>query len=273
MDIPIEIVACSKSIAMSPDDPAELMIDLLIPLNRPLDAPRLRKATYRIRLKESADDTKLPDIPETTMQKILSRSDDHILLEVGRVSTRVDRHELTDAERASCLTASEVLNYRDPRIAELVKKAAGDETNPHRLAERFCRFVGQHVNSKGLNVGFATASEVARSREGDCTEHGVLLAAMGRAKKIPTRLVTGLVYAPNFGGKSDVLVGHLWTQFWIDDRWVDFDAALGQTDVDPTHIALAVTPADNAGFADLISSTWLSIGKWRIEVVALDPNQ
>ena len=40
----------------------------------------------------------------------------------------------------------------------------------------------------------ATAAEVARSREGDCTEHAVLLAALARARGIPARVAMGLVY-------------------------------------------------------------------------------
>jgi transglutaminase-like putative cysteine protease len=159
------------------------------------------------------------------------------------------------------------VNYTDPKVAELAKQAAGDETDPRKLADKLSRFVSSHVLKKNLSVGFATASEVARSREGDCTEHGVLLAALGRANGIPSRIVTGLVYTDDFGGKSNVLVGHLWTQFWIAGRWLDVDAALGQhTDVDPTHIAMSVGSAGDDGFADLVASTWLSLGKLSITV-------
>ncbi|NBU87363.1 MAG: transglutaminase domain-containing protein, partial [Verrucomicrobia bacterium] len=68
--------------------------------------------------------------------------------------------------------------------------------------------------NKNYGVGFATASEVARNKEGDCTEHSMLLAALGRALGIPTRVATGLVYADEFEGEKDVLVYHMWNQFY-----------------------------------------------------------
>ena len=155
---------------------------------------------------------------------------------------------------------------------ELAHKAAGAEKDPRKLAERLCRFVSEYVLTKSLSVGFATASEVARSREGDCTEHGLLLAALGRAKGIPTRIVTGLVYAEEFAGQRHVLGGHLWTQFWIDGSWVDLDAAYGQVDVDPTHIAMGLSAAGDEGLADLVTTTWLGLGKLAISVVNIEPN-
>jgi hypothetical protein len=36
-----------------------------------------------------------------------------------------------------------------------------------------------------------------------------------------------LVYADEFEDQKDVLVYHMWTQFYLDDEWVNLDAALG----------------------------------------------
>lgn len=69
-------------------------------------------------------------------------------------------------------------------------------------------------------VGFATADEVARTLEGDCTEMGVLCAAMGRTLGIPTRVCFGLVYDPDNPGFG----GHLWTEAYVDGNWETFDA-------------------------------------------------
>jgi len=275
LDIPVEVIACPKSIAMSPDQPAELMHDLVIPIHRSLDADRLHKVTYRIRFTGDPDHSPLAGIPETPVQKILRHSNREAIIQVTRPSALARKSAtpdvLTGEQRARYLQASPILNYRDPKVAELVSQAARDEKDPRRLARLLVDFVERYIRRKSFNVGFATASEVARSREGDCTEHGVLLAAMGRAKGIPTRLVTGLVYTDYFAGRRNVLAGHLWTQFWIDGRWVDLDATRGQTDLDPTHLALSIHAADDAGFADLIASTWLSIPKLQVEVLAVEP--
>jgi hypothetical protein len=84
---------------------------------------------------------------------------------------------------------------------------------------------------------------------------------------IPTRIATGLVHTDEFNGRSNVFVGHLWTQFFIDGRWVDQDAALHQDDVDPSHIALSVNAATDNGIADLVGSLWLTMGQLTIDVL------
>ncbi len=273
MDIPIEVLACTRSVAMADDDPAELMISMLVPLNRSIPAEQARQVTYRLKLKAASGLGKLPEVPETAMQKVERRGDAEQLITVTRPSGLAQpgpQATLTDEERALYTAASAMLNHEDPKVRELADEAAGSETDPRKLAARLCNYVHRQVHAKNLSVGFATASEVARTKEGDCTEHGVLLAALGRAKGIPTRLVTGLVYASSFGGKPHVLVGHLWTQFWLDGRWVDLDAALGQTDLDPTHIAMAFAAGGDSGLADLVTSTWLTLGQFVIEVVKVE---
>ena len=273
MDIPIEVLACSESVAMADDDPAELTINMLVELNRAIPAERASQVTYRMALKKASSIDKLPEIPETAIQKVERRNDHEQIITVTRTSATPESDsqvKWTEAERAQYTGATAMLNHEDPKIREMADHAAGKETDPRKLASLFCDYVHRQVHAKNLSVGFATASEVARTREGDCTEHGVLLAALGRTRGIPTRMVTGLVYAPFFGGKSNVLVGHLWTQFWLDGRWVDLDAALGQTDVDPTHIAMAFAGGSDAGLADLVTSTWLTLGQFVIDVVKVE---
>jgi hypothetical protein len=64
----------------------------------------------------------------------------------------------------------------------------------------------------------------------------VLLAAMCRAAGIPAKVAAGLAYAPEFAGKTNVLVPHAWVKVLIGGKWVDLDAAAG---FDAGHITLA----------------------------------
>jgi hypothetical protein len=102
---------------------------------------------------------------------------------------------------------------------------------------RLRTFVSDYIDQHGLDVGYASALEVAGSRQGDCTEYAVLLTALARAQGIPARVVTGMVYAERYAGMSHVFLPHSWMQAWIKDRWVSYDAALHRSD--STHIALA----------------------------------
>jgi len=269
LNIPIQILACTKSIALSPNDPAEVMVESLIPVARPIDR-NARKITYLLTLKKASDSDRLPQLPETRIQEIEQQDRHSAKFSVTRQPLRKTsdkRHMLSRDERKRCLTASAMLNYTDPVVTQLAKQAAGRERDPWKLADRLVRFVADYVQGDSLGVGFASAGEVARSKQGDCTEHGILLAALGRAVGIPTRVVTGVLYIDSFAGRSNVFVGHLWTQFWIDGQWVDLDSAWGQTAVDATHIAMSISDTADSGFADLISSVWLNLGRLRITVL------
>lgn len=85
---------------------------------------------------------------------------------------------------------------------------------------------------------YAAASEALASREGDCTEFAVLLAAAARARGIPARVVAGLVYDSRFLGRPHAFGPHMWVQVWNGERWRSYDAAAGRFDAG--HIALAV---------------------------------
>lgn len=106
----------------------------------------------------------------------------------------------------------------DETVKKVTKEAIRDATEPRQQMERIARWVRKNVKGD-YEVGFATADEVARTLEGDCTEMGVLAAAMGRAVGIPTRVCFGLVYDPDNPGFG----GHLWTEAYVDGKWDTFD--------------------------------------------------
>ncbi|MEK7711055.1 MAG: transglutaminase-like domain-containing protein [Planctomycetota bacterium] len=174
------------------------------------------------------------------------------------------------ADLAEYLESNLMINTSDLKLVELAKEAAGGEKEPFTLGDKLRCFVTEYVSTKSLNVGFATASEVARTKEGDCSEHGVLLAALGRINGLPSRVAVGLAYVPVFGNQDDIFGYHMWTQFYIGGRWVDFDAALRETDCSPTRIAFAVSSLKNAGMADLSLPLINKIGAIDIDILDIE---
>jgi len=134
-----------------------------------------------------------------------------------------------------------LIDSGDALIKSLAQEAGKGAGNVFQMAEKLCRFVSHYVSSKNFSVGFASASEVARKREGDCTEHGILLAALGRAMGIPSRVVTGIVYVDEFKGVQNAMVYHMWTQFFLKGRWVNFDSALGKVRCPADRITLVAS--------------------------------
>jgi hypothetical protein len=152
---------------------------------------------------------------------------------------------------------------------ELVRKhaadAAGSETDPWKAAQLMERWVQQNLKKKNFSTLLASAAEVAKDLSGDCTEHAVLLAAMCRARGIPSRLVVGLVYvtAPSSFG------GHMWTEVFIRGLWVPLDATLGKGGIAADHIKFADSSFSEEGESAPLTSflPMVSVlGKIKIEV-------
>ena len=127
-----------------------------------------------------------------------------------------------------------MIDSADAQVVALSRTAVGDAATPWEKVVRIEAWVARNLKDKNFKVAFAPASEVARNLAGDCTEHGVLTAAMCRAAGVPARIVVGLVYAKALGGFGF----HLWNEVYINRRWVAIDATYDQTEVDAVHIKL-----------------------------------
>jgi hypothetical protein len=159
-----------------------------------------------------------------------------------------------------CAAPSVFIQSDDPLIEKLSREAAGNETDAFAAARSLEKWVRGNVKFKDLKTAFASALEVAEKLEGDCTEHGVLLAALARAAGIPARAVSGLVWY------GDSFVGHLWTEVYID-RWIPLDGTRGRGEVGPDHIAIAASALSGGSAADLFLDMVQVIGNLKIEVL------
>lgn len=165
------------------------------------------------------------------------------------------------------LAATGLLQKDDETVVQLAQKAVQDVgSNSRNRALAVHRFVYRFVRDKSLSVAFASAAEVAQSREGDCTEHAVLTAAMLRAVDIPSRLVTGLIYTERFADQRHVFAYHMWTQAWVDDGWIDLDATQSEP-FDAAHIALNVSDGSDATVHSDIAALLPLIGHIEITIV------
>lgn len=243
----------------------EVMVASFAECDRPMADPmRLRSAAFRVVPKEGA----IEPLPSFGFQRAQADG------AAWRVSVDLDQpaQPATEAERGdpAYLAASPMIDAQDGEIRALASEALADA--PHDAAARCERLrvaTWKRLARKDLGSALASASEAVRSRSGDCTEHAVLLAALLRTQRLPSRVVAGLVWCDRFAGRRDVFGWHLWTQARVDGRWVDLDATLppGGPSFHPGHIALSATalsdPVGDPSLTRLLSA----LGNLRIEVL------
>jgi hypothetical protein len=124
----------------------------------------------------------------------------------------------------------------DPSIVAMAARCCGEETDPWKIALALEKCVHDSIERKDFSKSFASASEVAKELRGDCTEHSVLLAALLRAKKIPARIASGLVYVETADGP--MMGYHMWNEAYIGERWIPLDAVLGQGGIGAGHLKI-----------------------------------
>ena len=215
-------------------------------------------------------------------QHILSSDNHSSVVEV--TSAPIDPNEITwqlphadTPELHAYLQPSSYLEVNAPEIQALAKEAVGNEKNPVLAAHAIEKFVRAYITKKDLNIGFASAEETAISREGDCTEHTVLCAALGRAAGLPTRCVVGLGYIPpgmdepavsnSVDNDTGIFGFHMWAEAWVGPgQWVPMDAALHGFDVG--HIAITKTALEEINpLADLNAPILQMMENLKIELV------
>jgi transglutaminase-like putative cysteine protease len=154
----------------------------------------------------------------------------------------------------------------DKVVQDVASQVAPEETDPWRLARALERAVHDMIDAKDFSQAFATAAEVAQTRQGDCTEHAVLLAALCRARRLPARLAIGLVYS----SPDQAFAYHMWNEVWIHDRWVPLDATIGQGGIGAAHVKLADSNLDGAGAYSTFLPVLKVMGRLELEIVEVE---
>jgi hypothetical protein len=234
MGVELVLLACDHACATAPNQGSDVFSHTLMPAPRALAPDELAGTLrYTVAVRGNGAFT----LPDTDEQHVQVRGDERIVT----VSRTASPHVGSPPEAAD-FRANDWLQSDAPEVAALARQATGDANTPLERMLRIETFVRGFIREKSLDVGYASALEVARRPVGDCTEHALLVAALGRSLGIATRVVDGLAYAPGFAGEDRVFVPHAWAQAWIDGRWRSFDAALHGFDAG--HIALGVGDGD-----------------------------
>ncbi len=259
----IEMVSCTREFAQGDNDVLELIgamfVDSPVPLGNPRSAASI---TYWLAPNAGAEFT----LPTTDSQAVERLADGRIKLVVKSLVAPAGARFPYDGDDPALLEATKptrFLQSEREEIVALARKAVGDTRDAAEAAKRIEAFVADYIENKNLSVGYASAAEVASSRQGDCSEFAVLTATLCRAVGIPAQVVAGIAYVQDFEGHEG-FGGHAWTQAYIGGKWVGLDAAFrssGRGGFDAGHIALAVGNGEPADFFNIATT----LGRFRIE--------
>jgi hypothetical protein len=125
---------------------------------------------------------------------------------------------------------------KDPQITALARKIIGSERGRLTASRRIYNWVYANVEKTPAPT-LPMATEVLRTKKGDCNEHTTLFTALARASGIPARMALGLVY------KDGAFYYHAWPEIFSGD-WIAVDPTLGQFPADAAHIRIITGDID-----------------------------
>ncbi|WP_440223056.1 transglutaminase-like domain-containing protein [Dokdonella sp. MW10] len=235
LGVELVMLECDEACANAPNQSSDVFERTLVHVPRTLGREELgRGLRYMLKPRDRGAPLSLGDTAEQTVK----RKGSQLVVDVHRDARAGFGKPPEAADRA----ANDWLQSDAPEVVALARKATdGVEGDAARMLA-LESFVRGYITDKSLGVGYASALEVVRDPRGDCTEHAVLLAALGRSVGIATRVVDGLAYTPGFAGQKNVFVPHAWVQAWTGDRWRSYDAALAGFDAG--HIAFSAGDGD-----------------------------
>jgi hypothetical protein len=249
----VEMVSCTKAFALSDNDIIDLLDKTLVRSPVVLgDISKARTITYKLAGK---GDAKF-HIPSNDNQKVVVDGNGLQIVTVRPVKAP-DGVKLgykgSEPELLEALKPTRFVQSDSKEIIALAKEAIGQAQDAGEAARRIEKFVNNYIEEKSFGIGYGSAVEVAQSREGDCSEHAVLTAAMCRAAGIPAQVVSGMVYIDDIKGYRNIFGGHAWTQAYIGDRWMYLDATRPDRSK-AGHIALASGSGDPESFLEMVTS-------------------
>jgi hypothetical protein len=271
--IQVEMIACARSFALGENDVFDVVDKMFLPSPVPLDNVQSAKSiSYILSITGDASDLMIPSNDNQRVQRL---ENGKIMVTVEPVAApavatfpyKGNNKMLLDATKPTRFLQSD-----NAKIINLARRAVGNTRNTAEAVKRIESFAADYIENKDLSIGYASAAEVADSRQGDCSEHAVFAAALCRAVGIPAQVVTGIAYVNEFAGIRDTFGGHAWVQANVggdNGKWVGLDASFkgtGRGGYDAGHIALAV---GNGNPEDLLNLA-TTLGHFRIEKVIVN---
>jgi hypothetical protein len=250
----LESYRATKAEALDKADVAELdlLASSIVKVDPPLtNALRSKQVCYRVHLDGGDPASVFATGPSQKVKAIDPHTAEIIVYAIRPGQSDGNSDAPSDPPTEADRRPNDYIQSDDPLIKADAEEAAAAETDPWAIAKALESYVLRKVKNKSYTQAFASAAEVAKSLEGDCTEHAVFLAALARARGIPARVAIGLVYM----AREQAFGYHMWTEVYIDHRWIPIDGTLAQGGIGADHLKIGQTSLQGAS----VYSTFLPV--------------
>ena len=216
-----EAVALAKDDAPKPD----LANSMLVPVARRIEHPQQTlRIRYRVRLKGGDPAAVFVGGPSQRVESL-----DANTARITVYAVRPGRKDGNAAAPADPPTAddrdpNQWIQSAEPAIVAEARQVAAEEKDPWKLSLALAAYVLREIRSS-YSQAFASAADVVKLREGDCTERALFLAALARARGIPARTVVGLIYVEPSSPRCATTCGTRSTWTGVGFRWTPTPAA------------------------------------------------
>jgi transglutaminase-like putative cysteine protease len=246
----------------------DIAFSTLIKPNVTFENPqKIQRVTFKLS-GISAD--KIKNFPfDDGSQKIIEVGKDYVIVQT---SSQIFKEEeailfpVKDKEFRRFLKSSAFCQAEDPEIQKVAKEIVSQERNSWRASKKIAEWVEKKMTAN-YDVGFATAKEIIKNLEGDCSEHTVLTVALCRAVGIPARAAVGIMYG------RGIFAYHMWPEVYVgrwislDSKWLAVDKKSGEYYTDATHIKLGRSLLDENIFKEMAQAISEIIGKLKLEII------
>jgi hypothetical protein len=162
----------------------------------------------------------------------------------------------TRPDPARFLSPGPFIQSDHPEIIQLARSIVREAPDDLKKVRKLVTWVFEQIE-KQPTPSIPDALSTLAVKKGDCNEHAVLLAALGRAAGIPTRIETGLTY---LDGR---FMYHAWNAFFIG-HWVTGDAVFNQVPADVTHVGIMTSENEmGTALAGMIGNIQITIVETR----------
>jgi len=261
----IEQIAVSKDKISEKYDADDIFYKSLVPVKNPITDPlKLSQVTYKV---QTGDSHPNDVFIEDDRQRIIQVKDNIAYLKIKNEDPKIGKfkYPVNTAGKSAYLKSGVFITSDNPQIKQTALSLVGQEKDAYKICKTLENWVYKNITRKTFSVNFANATEVFNSRQGDCTEHAVLLAAMLRAVNIPSKIVVGMTYTDT---PKNAFAYHMWVQAYIG-KWINLDPSNPNDSFSPVHIALYESPLNSlSDKTDMVLNVIKTLSGFKIDVLS-----